>query len=337
MYPDFATYAAQGLVPARVILSHRDQYRLAAEQQELSAEPSGALWFRTPDPSAMPVVGDWVAARMVAPGQAIIEHVLPRRTIFARRAAGRLASRQPIAANIDVVFLVSGLDGDHNLRRLERYLALAAESGAQPVIVLHKSDLCPDLPARIAEAQAVSAGAPVVATTTQAAAGLDALRAFLRPGRTIALLGSSGAGKSSIVNALLGESRQRTGEVRESDSRGRHTTTHRELIPLPGGAALIDTPGMRELGLWASPDSVDAAFDDIATLSAACRYRDCTHASEPACAVRAAVDAGNLAADRLASYHKLQNEARWHETLTDPLAALERKRKWKAIHRAARR
>jgi ribosome biogenesis GTPase len=329
---NFDAYAARGLVLARVISSQRDQYRLAAETTELTAEPSGALWHRTPARAGMPVVGDWVAARIVGEGQAIVEAVLPRRTLFSRRAAGRAEDEQAIAVNIDVVFLVTGLDGDYNLRRLERYLALAAEGGARPVIVLNKSDACSDVTARVAEAKALAAATPVVAATTRAPGGLDELRSYIEPGLTIALLGSSGVGKSSIVNALLGEDRQRTNDVREGDSRGRHTTTHRELIVLPGGAALIDTPGMRELQLWASQESIDAAFDEISELAAACRFRDCTHSGEPGCAVAGAVDD-----DRLASYHKLQREARHHEIMADPLAAQQRRRKWKAIHKAMRR
>jgi ribosome biogenesis GTPase len=312
-------------------------YRIVADAGEFSAEPSGALWHRTPTRAGMPVVGDWVEARIVGDGQAIVEAVLPRRTLFSRRAAGRREDEQPIAANIDVVFLVCGLDGDFNLRRLERYLALAHESGARPVVVLNKADLCDDLSARIAAVEAVSAGAAVVAASTRAPGRLDALRAHIAPGATIALLGSSGVGKSSIVNALLGVERLATAEVREDDSRGRHTTTHRELIPLPGGAALIDTPGMRELQLWASEESVDAVFDEIADAAAGCRYRDCTHSGEPGCGVEEALRSGALTEDRLRSYRKLQAEARHHELMADPIALQERNRKWKVIHKAMRK
>jgi len=329
---NFDEYAARGLVMARVISSIRDQYRLAVQSQEFSAEPSGALWHRTPTRSGMPVVGDWVAARIVGDTEAVVEAVLPRRTLFSRRAAGRVEDEQPIAANIDVVFLVCGLDGDFNPRRLERYLVLAAESGSRPVIVLNKSDVCDDLAARISEIAGISAGAAVVPASTRVPGGLDALRAHIAAGETIALLGSSGVGKSSIVNALLGAERQPTKDVRQHDSRGRHTTTHRELILLPGGAALIDTPGMRELQLWASQESVEAAFDEIADLAAACRFRDCTHSGEPGCAV-----AGAVSEERLNSFHKLQREARHHEIMADPLAAQERKRKWKIIHKAMRK
>jgi ribosome biogenesis GTPase len=251
VYGAFETYAAQGLVLGRVAMAQRDQYRLYTAAAELSAEPSGALWYRTPGRASMPVVGDWVAARQVAADQAIVEAVLPRRSCFSRRAAGRREDEQPVAANVDLVFLVCGLDGNFNLRRLERYLTLAAESGASPVIVLHKADVAGDLALRLKETAAVAGTAPIVASSALDAGGLDGLMAFLAPGRTVALLGSSGVGKSTIVNHIVGDQRLRTQEVRLSDSRGRHTTTHRELIALAQGGALIDTPGMRELQLWA--------------------------------------------------------------------------------------
>jgi ribosome biogenesis GTPase len=333
----FQPYAAQGLILARVALSQRDRYRLYCEPGELDGEPSGALWYRTPSRTGMPVVGDWVAARIVGDGQAIVDAVLPRRTLFSRRAAGRAEDQQPIAANIDLVFLVCGLDGDFNLRRLERYLALAAESGAAPVIVLNKSDACADLAARIEETAAVAGDAPIVACTARTAGGVDPLLEFLGPGRTVALLGSSGVGKSTIVNRLLGEERFLTHEVREHDSRGRHTTTHRELVALAQGGALIDTPGMRELQLWAGQESVEQAFDEIAALGSACRFRDCTHSGEAGCAVADALARGLLDAARLASYRKLMGEARRHELMTDKLAALEQKRKWKVMHKAVKR
>jgi ribosome biogenesis GTPase len=327
---------APDLSLARVTVSNRDRYRLIADGGELDAEPSGALWYGAATRAAMPVVGDWVGARIVNREQAIVEAVLPRRTLFARRAAGRREDQQPIAANVDLVFLVCGLDGDFNLRRLERYLTLAAESGADAVVVLNKSDLCADVAARLVETAEVAGAAPVVAVNTRSLEGLAPLLRFLADGRTVALLGSSGVGKSSLVNCLLGEERLRIAEVRESDSRGRHTTTHRELIPLPAGGALIDTPGMRELQLWAGEDAVDRAFDQIATLASECRYRDCMHSSEKGCAVQNALADGSLAEDRWESYRKLRGEAQRHEALADPLLALERKRKWKQLHKAAR-
>ena len=335
IFSAFETRDAQGLVLGRVALAQRDQYRLYTETGEYAAEPSGALWHRAAGAAAMPVTGDWVAARVVAPGQAIVDGVLPRRTCFSRRAAGRREDEQPLAANIDVVFLVCGLDGDFNPRRLERYMVLAVESGVAPVVVLNKADLCPDLPARLTETAAIARAAPVVAVSARDGA-VDSLMKWLGRGRTVALLGSSGVGKSTIVNRLVDEERLRTAEVRESDSRGRHTTTHRELVPLPAGGALIDTPGLREVQLWAGADSVALAFDEIDELAARCRYRDCSHSGEPGCAVAEALAEGTLGADRLESYRKLLKEAQRHEELADPLAAQEHKRYIKQIHRAAR-
>jgi ribosome biogenesis GTPase len=324
LFGAFQTYREQGLAPARVATAQRDIYRLLGEE-EWTAEAAGRLRHD----GTVPAVGDWVAARVIAPGQAIVEAVLPRRTLFARRAAGTREERQAIAANLDLVFLVCGLDGDFNVRRLERYLALAAESGAAPVVVLNKADCCADLSAAIEDAAAVSGEAPVVALTAHE--GVEELLHFVA-GRTVALLGSSGVGKSTIVNRLLGQERLRTSEVREWDRRGRHTTTHRELFPLPAGGVLIDTPGMREVQLWAGEDAVESAFDEIAELAAACRFRDCSHTGEPGCAVEGTADPA-----RLASFRKLMAEARHHEVESDRFHTAEKKRKWKVIHKAAKR
>jgi ribosome biogenesis GTPase len=336
VYGAFSSYAQQQMVLARVAIAQRDLYYIYTEDGSAHAEPSGRLYYRTPDHSCLPVTGDWVAARMVGPERALVEAVLPRRTCLSRRAAGSRDEQQPLAANVDVVLLVCGLDGDFNLRRLERYLALVARSGASPVVVLNKADLCTDVAGRIVETAAIARSAPVVGASTFDAHGLDALRRFVTPGATVALLGSSGAGKSTIANRLLGEERFRTGEVRMRDSRGRHTTARRELTPLPHTGALIDTPGMRELQLWAGPESIDAVFDEITAIAEDCRFRDCTHRGEPGCAVAAALDGGQVDTDRWASFQKLRAEAEWHEAMADPLAGLERKRKWKAIHKQAR-
>jgi ribosome biogenesis GTPase len=327
----FERFGARGLVLARVAVSQRDRYRLYAEDGELDAEPAGVLWHRAEQAAGMPVVGDWVAARVLENTQAIVEAVLPRATFFSRRAAGKREDQQAIAANIDRVFLVCGLDGDFNIRRLERYLTLAAGSGAEPVIVLNKADLCADLSVCIEAAAAVATGAALVVASAKDAGGLDALRQFAGAGLTIALLGSSGVGKSTIINMLVGEEHFRTQEVRERDQRGQHTTTHRELVVLPGGGALIDTPGMRELQLWAGQESVEAAFNEIAALAERCRFRDCTHTKETGCAVIAAVADGSLAAARFESYHKLKREAARHER------GVEYNRWVRSMHRAYRR
>ena len=332
----FQPYAAQGLLLARVVVSQRERYQLIATAGELSAEVSGALRHRSEGPGAMPVTGDWVAVRVAGPLQAVVIEVLPRKTILSRRAAGTREDQQPIAANIDVVFLVCGLDGDFNLRRLERYMTLVAEGGGEPVVVLNKADICTDIDARMAEASAVARGAPVVAASTRLPHGLDGIRGFLTYGRTVALLGSSGVGKSAIVNCLIGEERLRTQEVRESDSRGRHTTTHRELIQLAGGGILIDTPGMRELQLWAGRESVDRTFDEIAEIAAACRFRNCAHSGENGCAVESAIAEGVVSGERWRSYLKLIAEAKRHEEKTNRVAAAERKKRDKAIHKGIR-
>jgi len=241
-----------------------------------------------------------------------------------------------LAANVDTVFLVMGLDADFNPRRLERALVLAWESGAAPVVLLNKADLCPDVEARRAEIEAVAAGVPVRVIAAKPGQGLDALAHWLAFGQTVALLGSSGVGKSTLVNRLLGREKQKTRDVRASDQRGRHTTTHRELVTLPGGALLLDTPGLREIQLWSDGAGLEATFEDVQGLAAHCRFTDCGHGKEPGCAVRAAVEGGRLAAPRLASFHKLQAELRAMEIREDPLKRREERSRWKAIHKSLR-
>jgi len=236
---------------------------------------------------------------------------------------------------VDVVVLMTGLDANFNLHRLERYLTMAWESGAEPVVVLSKADLATDLPARLADAASVAIGVPVLAVSARTGEGIDALRDYLGEGRTIALLGSSGVGKSTLVNQILGEDRQAVQAVRD-DGRGRHTTTRRELIPVPGGGLLLDTPGMREIQLWDSEEGVERAFEDVTALAAQCRFNDCVHEHEPGCAVLAAIDAGTLAPERLESYRKLQRELAALERRGDPRAAAERRRYWRRINRAQR-
>ncbi len=333
----FAALAAPGLEPARVSLEHTHIYRVRTPDEELLARVAGRLRHGAAGRADFPAVGDWVALERAATGgDARIRAVLPRATRFSRRAAGNPTEEQVVAANVDVIFLVSGLDQDFNPRRIERYLVTARDSGANPVIVLNKADLVQDPAAFVGSVQALAPNVPVHAVSAKHPETLGALHAYLAPGRTAALLGSSGVGKSSIANALIGEEVLRTREVRESDSRGRHTTTGRQLILLPGGGILIDTPGMRELQLWDSGEAVAGVFTDIDALAGQCRFRDCRHAGEPGCAVAAAVTAGTLPAARLDSFRKLQDEQAHQAAQQDERARIELKRRGRIGAKALR-
>jgi ribosome biogenesis GTPase / thiamine phosphate phosphatase len=306
----FETHAARRHHPARVTVEHRGGYVVRWAEAEGTAAVSGRFRFEASGPADFPAVGDWVAiAGSLASDGATIHAVLPRRTSFTRLAAGLRTDGQVIAANVDVVFVAMALDGDFNLRRLERYLAVAWSSGADPVVLLTKADKCDDVDGRILAVETIAPGVPTHALSARAGFGLDAVREHLGRGRTGAVLGSSGVGKSTLINALLGVDLLDTGEIREDDDRGRHTTTQRQLIVLPGGACIVDTPGMRELGLWEGGEAIENAFADIDELAAHCRFSDCRHEREPGCAVSAAIDDGSLPAERLQSRRKLEREA----------------------------
>lgn len=334
----FGPLAARGLVPARVVLEHQHIYRVHLGDRDVLARVTGRTRHRLGAREAFPAVGDWVAVRVPQPDDemGLIEEVLPRRSRFVRKAAGQTTEAQVVAANVDVVFLVSGLDADFNVRRIERYLLTAWDGGAQPVIVLNKADLRADLTEVLAELAPVAGDAPVEVVSARDGRDIDRLRAHVGPGRTAAFLGSSGVGKSTLINRLIGDEVQRTGDVRTHDSRGRHTTTHRELLVLPDGSLLIDTPGMRELQLWDAGDGLAEAFADITALGTQCHFRDCTHDTEPACAVRSAVDEGRLHPERLANYLRLAKELAHTRVQVDQRAQADRKRRDRVQSKALR-
>lgn len=302
-----APFSAKGLEAARVVLVYRKQLRVVSRRGEHWARTGGRILHKAESAEDHPAVGDWVAARIPEEGEALVQALLPRRSAVVRKVAGHQHAPQVIAANIDFLMLVMGLDMDFNPRRLERYLTLAWESRAQPVVVLNKADVCDELEFFLEETKAVAPETPVHVVSALEGSGLDALRQYVGPGKTTAVLGSSGVGKSTLVNRIIGVELQRTGELKD-DGKGRHTTTTRELIVLPTGGALIDNPGLREVQLWDADDGLSRAFDDIAALATGCRFSDCRHQQEPGCAVQAALEAGTLPDDRYEAWRTLQRE-----------------------------
>nr|WP_231633301.1 ribosome small subunit-dependent GTPase A [Numidum massiliense] len=300
----------QSYAVGRITLEHKRMYRIFSVYGELLGEVAGKFRFEAEAAGRehFPAVGDWVVFSVRPEGRATIHRVLQRKSQFMRKVAGTTHEAQIVAANVDTVFLVNALNRDFNLRRLERYLVLAWESSAEPVIVLSKADLCADSEAKVAEVAAIASGVPIHVVSAHTNEGMAALTSHLGRGRTVALLGSSGAGKSTLVNAFAGEEVQQVNDVREGDDRGRHTTTYRELIVLPQGGLIVDTPGMRELTLWEADDGFSDAFADIEQLAEYCFFRDCRHEREPNCAVRQAITDGTLAAARYHNYVKLQRE-----------------------------
>ncbi len=327
----FEPYKREDVIPARVAVRHHGPCELLTERGPLGGITAGRL-----GEDEQPAVGDWVVARPVGQERkAVIEAVLPRRTEFARKEAWRRAVRQVVAANVDTVFLVSAFGADLNPRRIERYLTAAWESGAQPVVVLTKADTVTDVAPGLALVESVAIGVPIHPLSSVTGEGLDALEPYLGVGRTIALLGSSGVGKSTLVNRLAGREVLATQELR-SDGRGRHTTTHRELVPLPGGALLLDTPGMRELQLWEAPDGLAATFGDVDELARGCRFNDCAHQAEPGCAVQAALRDGSLPRERYESYRKLERELAMLERRQDARLRAEARKQLRTRQKSLR-
>lgn len=332
----FVPFAARGLHPARVVAVHRETSIVRDGVGDRPAGVSGGFRFEALAASDFPTVGDWVALDV---GD-VIAAILPRRSVFKRMAADgsrrgtSLDDEQVMASNVDIALLVAGLDNDFNLRRIERYLAVAWSSGITPIVVLNKADVADDVEGRLVAVDAVAPGVTTIAVSARTGAGLDELRAHLLPGTTAAILGSSGVGKSTLVNALLGEDRQRTAQVRVSDSRGRHTTTHRELFELPGGGLLVDTPGIRALEILGADEGVEGSFEDVTDLATQCRFSDCGHEAEPGCAVRAAIADGSLDEARLASHRKLERELARSARQGDPRARAEVRRNWRIIQKS---
>lgn len=334
----FESHSQVGYTVGRVAQEHKNTYILYTEQGEISAEVTGKMRYLASSRQDFPAVGDWVAISVRdASKRATIHAVLPRKSKFSRKIAGTKTDEQIVAANIDTVFLVSGLDRDFNRRRIERYLILVWDSGAHPVIILNKADLCDDIEERREEVEAIALGVPVIILSAAKNQGLNALTPYLSKRKTAALLGSSGVGKSTLTNQLIGKQVQVVGEVRQGDDRGRHTTTHRELLVLPSGGLLIDTPGMREVQIWAGEESLQETFADIETLAKQCRFHDCQHDTEPGCAVRQALEDGTLDYQRFLNHQKLQKELDYLVRKQDQKAQLAEKEKWKKITKSLRK
>lgn len=325
-------------IVGRIVLEHKHSYRVLTEKGEWLATVSGAFDFQAFSRTDYPAVGDYVLVeQMQGEERAIIHHLFERSSKFVRKMAGLEVDEQIVAANVDIIMLVMSLNADFNVRRLERYLVAAWDSGATPVIVLTKADVCEDVANYVREVEQIALGVDVYVVSAISGEGIEALNAILLGGKTAALLGSSGAGKSTLTNALLMKDQMKVSDIREDDAKGRHTTTHRELVALPNGAFLIDTPGMRELQLWDQAQSLSTSFSDIEQLALQCRFRDCTHKREPGCAIRQAIDVGELQVDRLNSYFKLQRELAYMEQKTNSAAKLAEKRKWKQLSKSIKK
>ncbi|WP_232699541.1 ribosome small subunit-dependent GTPase A [Brevibacillus daliensis] len=333
----FTTFTDPSYIAGRVTLEHKRIYRVMTEKGELLAEITGKMRYQAFGREDFPAVGDWV---VMTPRwdekKATIHAILPRFSKFSRKVAGNALEEQIVAANVNTVFLVNALNLDFNLRRIERYLLVTWESGANPVIVLSKADLCEDIEAKIAEVESIAIGVPIYAISSVHNQGIEQLLPYVDPGQTVALLGSSGVGKSSLVNSLSNQHLQEVQEVRTGDDRGKHTTTHREMFLLPSGGLMIDTPGMRELQLWDADEGLSDTFTDIEELARNCRFFDCKHDTEPGCAIRSAIEEGSLPEERYKSYQKLQREMAFLARKESKQEQAAQKDRWKQITKSVR-
>lgn len=334
----FEALGSNEWIAARVALEHKHMYRLYCEHGELLGEVSGKLRYGATAREDYPAVGDWVVcSARPEEGKATIHAILPRISKFSRKVAGSTTEEQIVATNVNTVFLVNALNNDFNPRRIERYLIMAWESGANPVVILSKADLCDDVEAKVKEVESVAFGVPIHVISTVQQTGMENLNHYTGHGQTVALLGSSGVGKSTLLNYLYGEMKQEVKEVREKDDRGKHTTTYRELVLLPEQGIVIDTPGMRELQLWEADEGLGEAFEDVETIAANCYFTDCQHQNEPNCAIQQALQDGTLDAKRYQSYQKLQRELAFLARKEDQRLQSQEKEKWKKINQAQRK
>jgi ribosome biogenesis GTPase / thiamine phosphate phosphatase len=328
----FEQYRNQNYSPMRIIRENREKYIAYSEAGELICEISGKYRFDTISKANFPTAGDWVAGAVrTGEMKATIHALLSRKSVFSRKVAGQITDEQVVAANIDTIFIVTGLDLNYNLRRIERYLAMAWNSGATPVIILNKSDLCPEAEIRKSEVESIAFGVDIYTLSATQNIGIEFLNKYIRPGETVAFLGSSGVGKSTIINSLLGTNKLKVNEVSDLGSRGRHTTTYRELILLPNGGIVVDTPGMRELQVWGDEEALKQVFDDIEELASNCRFSNCNHENEPGCAILEAVNNGTLDPGRLESFYKLKKEFSYLTDRQTMKASAIEKVRWKTI------